>query len=300
MDITKKSGDICYNDENHIYWDATNGDIQFISATALIHTFEQKFDKNFYSALKALEILIPKDRWAMEKKSLLYSKRFDKKILDLYDISENDFNREQQRILDEWEENNRSACERGTQLHADLERSFYDSDTINLGKFGIGGKFQCQRGNSSANLKDGVYPEFMITYSSDDNILNIAGQADLLIKDHNDIYIIDHKFTKDIKTKGYFDQSKRTTQKMLYPLTNLDNCNYNLYQLQLSLYAFMVKQQNPDCVIKDLMINHYDYNNNNTLYHCDYLEDEIKRMLAFYKKKLMRDRQKERRKPIVY
>jgi len=113
----------------------------------LIHTFEQPFDKEFYSALKALELLIPADRWQMEKKSLLSSKRIDNKLLDLYDISENDFNREQQRILDEWEENNRSARERGTQMHADLEKTFYDKN-INLTKFGIGGKLIFHENNS--------------------------------------------------------------------------------------------------------------------------------------------------------
>jgi len=299
MDITKKNGDICYNDENHCYWNANDEDLKYISVTTLIHSFEQPFNKEFYSALKALELLIPKDRWQMEKKSLLSSKRFDKKILDLYDISENDFNREQQRILDEWEESNRSARERGTKMHADLERSFYDTD-INLTKFGIGGKLTYHRENTASDLQNGVYPEYLINYSSDDKMINIAGQADLLIKDNNDIYIIDHKFTKDIKTKGYYDQGLHNTQKMLYPVNHLDNCNYNLYQLQLSFYAFMIESQNEDYHIKDLMINHYDYKGNNTLYHCDYLKDDVKRILDFYRKKLIRDQKRERRKPIVY
>lgn len=298
MEITKQNGDICYNDESHYYWNKEDESIKYISATTLIHTFEQPFDKEFYSALKALELLIPADRWQMEKKSLLSSKRIDNKLLDLYDISENDFNREQQRILDEWEENNRSARERGTQMHADLEKTFYDKN-INLTKFGIGGKLIFHE-NNSKDLQNGVYPEYLINYSSKDKKINIAGQADLLIKDDNDIYIIDHKFTKDIKTKGYYDQGMHNTQKMLYPLNNLDNCNYNLYQLQLSLYAYMIESQNSDYRIKDLMINHYDYKGNNTLYHCNYLKDDIINMLAFYRKRLIQQERKERRKPIIY
>ena len=50
-----------------------------------------------------------------------------------------------------------------------------------------------RREKMNAFLEKGVYPEFMISYKSDDGILRIAGQLDLLIKDGNDIYIYDYK-----------------------------------------------------------------------------------------------------------
>ena len=59
----------------------------------MIHSFTQPFDKQFWSAYKAIEKLLSKEAWAIEKKSLLNSKKFDKVLLELYDISENDFNR---------------------------------------------------------------------------------------------------------------------------------------------------------------------------------------------------------------
>lgn len=301
MEITKQNGNICFNEESHLYWDATDESKKFISVTTLIHSFAQPFNKEFWSQMKALEALIPKDRWQMEKKSLLASKRFDKSILDLYDISENDFNREQQRILDEWEEKNRSACERGTKIHADLENSFYESgNNVNLNRFGIGGKFVCKKGYNDLDLKNGVYPEYLIHFSTQDGILNLAGQIDLLIKSGNDIIIGDWKTNQEIKQKGYFDQNKRTTSKMLYPLNNLDDCNFSAYNLQLSTYAYMLQRINPEFNIKDLMIVHFDHNNKSTIYHCEYLKDEVMRMLAFYKKKIIHELQKERRKPIVY
>jgi len=49
----------------------------------------------------------------------------------------------------------------------------------------------------------------------------------------------------------------------------------------------MIESQNSDYRIKDLMINHYDYKGNNTLYHCNYLKDDIINMLAFYRKRLI-------------
>lgn len=87
---------------------------------------------------------------------------------------------------------------------------------------------------------------------------------------------------------------------MLYPLNNLDDCNFNHYQLQLSTYAWMLQKINPNFVIKDLILNHYDHEGNNTLYHCDYLKTEVERMLAFYKKDLIKQMQRAKRTPIEY
>ena len=143
MQIDKRNGNVAFNDKNHKYFDVNDEEKQYISVTTLIGKYEQEFDKNFWSAYKALEKLIPKDHWAMEKKSLLASKKFKKEILEVYNISENDFNKAQQDILDEWDKKNKEACERGTKIHADLENSFYaGGKNVNLKKFGIGGKFE--------------------------------------------------------------------------------------------------------------------------------------------------------------
>lgn len=70
--------------------------------------------------------------------------------------------------------------------------------------------------------------------------------------------------------------------------------------MQLSTYAWMLQKINPNFVIKDLILNHYDHAGNNTLYHCEYLKDEVERMLYFYKKELISERQKAKRKGIEY
>ena len=123
-EITKQNGNIAFCESDHVYWDVTNPSDKFVSVTTLIHSFTQPFDKEFWSSYKALERLLSKEDWAVEKKSLLNTRKFDKVLLELYGISEKDFNREQQNILDEWDEENRKSCERGTKIHADLENSF--------------------------------------------------------------------------------------------------------------------------------------------------------------------------------
>lgn len=287
MKIDKQNGTVAFNDQEHIYWNV-NDNKRYVSVTTLIHRYTQEFDKEFWSSYKALEKLLPKDAWQLEKKSLLASKKFNKELLSTYDISENDFNKVQQDILDEWDKKNREACERGTKIHADLEKSFYvGGKNVNLKKFGIGGKFECKKDYSELDLEHGVYPEYLIYRESDDGILRIAGQIDCIVKSGNNIWIIDHKTNGKIDLKSGYNTQTKSTAKMKYPLNNLDDSNFWHYTLQLSTYAWMLQKINPNFVIKDLILNHYDHNGNNTLYHCEYLKHDVEKMLYHYKKNLI-------------
>ena len=109
-----------------------------------------------------------------------------------------------------------------------------------------------------------------------------------------------HNSNKEIRKKGFYDSGIKSEQKMLYPLNNLPDANFYHYTMQLSTYAWMLQQINPDFVIKDLILNHYDHNGNNTLYHCDYLKTEVERMLAYHKKQILKQIHQERLKPINY
>lgn len=301
MIIDKANGNVCFEESTHTYFDKTDLSKKYISVTTLIHSFTNEFDKSFWSAYGALETLIPKDKWLIEKKSLLNTKKFDASILKLYDISENDFNKAQQKILDDWQTENMKSCERGTKIHLDLENSFYAAGkNVELQKFGIGGKFECRKDYNDLDLEYGVYPEYLIYKETSDGELLLAGQIDLIVKSGNEITIIDHKTNKEIKKSSYYDRNKRSSVKMKYPLNNLDDTNFYHYTLQLSTYAWMLQQINPNFVIKDLILNHYDHKGNNTLYHCDYLKTEVERMLIYYKKKMRQENQRQKRQPIEY
>ena len=193
MIIDKQNGDVAYNDEHHSYWNV-NDDEKYISVTTLIHSFTQEFDKDFWSAYKALEKLLDAESWKIEKKALLATKKFNKEILNLYDISESEFNEVQQDILDQWAEENRKSCERGTKIHAELENSMYKAGAnVSLKKFGIGGKFECRKDYCDLDLEYGVYPEYLVSRTSEDGILRLAGQVDLIVKQGNEITIMDWK-----------------------------------------------------------------------------------------------------------
>ena len=107
-----------------MYWSEIDNTI-YTSVTTMIHEFCQKFDSDFWSQYKALQKLLSAEQFAMEKKRLLETKRFDKKyFLDMYDLNETEFNSAQQDILDEWSKTNADSKERGTKIHSDLEHQY--------------------------------------------------------------------------------------------------------------------------------------------------------------------------------
>ena len=300
MKIDKQNGNVAFSEETHTYWNVDDNE-KYISVTTLIHQFTQPFDKDFWSAYKTLEKLLPKESWVVEKKSLLTSKKFDPELLEVYNISKDEFNKAQQELLDLWDEENRKSCERGTKIHLDIENSFYTkAKDISLQKFGIGGKFECKKDYPELDLQYGAYPEYLIYYESDDKVIRLAGQIDLIVKSGNEIYLVDHKTSKKIEQKSGYNSSTRSSVKMKYPLNNLPDCNFYHYTMQLSTYAWMLQKINPNFIIKDLILNHYDHNGKNTLYRCQYLKDEVEKMLYFHKKQVLIDKERAKRKKIEY
>ena len=162
MKIDKQNGTVAFNDQEHIYWNV-NDNKRYVSVTTLIHRYTQEFDKEFWSSYKALEKLLPKKSWEIEKKSLLNTKKFNKELLSLYDIDENDFNAVQQDILDAWDEENRKSCERGTKIHSEIENSFYDHPTdISLKKLQL--IFHIIPGNQFQELLLPVESDWLVSF----------------------------------------------------------------------------------------------------------------------------------------
>ena len=301
MIYDKVNGNVGFIESSHTYKNLNDDSIKYTSVTTLIGKYEPEFDKEFVSRYKALERLVPSNEWAKEKGTIWKSHKIPSEYLEVKGITEEELNRVQQDVLDEWDRINKESCERGTKIHAQLENSFYTAGSnITLKKFGIGGKFECKKGYNELNLEYGVYPEYLIYYDNPKIDLHIAGQIDLLIKNSNDIWIIDHKSNKKIDLKGFYNSSTRSTEKMKYPLSNLDNCNFNAYQLQLSTYAWMIQKINPEFVIKGLMLNHYDHDGKNTLYPCTYLKDDVEKMLKHFAKQNKLEQQKAKYARIEY
>jgi hypothetical protein len=100
-------------------------------------------------------------------------------------------------------------------------------------------------------LKDGVYPEHMVYLKS----AGLCGQSDLVEVVNGQVHITDYKTNKEIKTEG-FTNWQGQSQKMLPPVSHLDDCNLNHYNLQLSLYMYIILKHNPKLKPGNLIIHH--------------------------------------------
>ena len=87
---------------------------------------------------------------------------------------------------------------------------------------------------SDQKLEPGVYPEHLAYLKS----AAICGQADLVTIVNGKVNITDYKTNKEIKEKG-FTNWEGITSKMYKPLSHLDDCNLNHYNIQLSIYMYI-------------------------------------------------------------
>lgn len=305
MKVDKQNQNVCYNDEKHMYWDE-NG--IYVSVTTLIGKFCQDFDSEFWSGYKALEKLLTPEEFKIEKSQLQKTHKIDVKYFcDMYGFTINDYNKAQQDILDEWAKTNADSCERGSRIHSELENKYLSKKQCDMKKFGLGGKFEVNTNKSLMDknedllsIERGVFPEYLIYRNSADGKFKLAGQIDLLIKDGNDIYIIDYKTNKKLEDKSFYDSRTKKCTMMKYPMNNLMDCNKIHYALQLSTYAWMLQKLNPNFVIKKLMLIHYDHQGNVTEHELDYLKDDVERMCKYYKKQSMLEALKASRRPIEF
>ena len=299
--VDKENDTTIYSDEKHVYFDKIDGR-PFVSATSLIHLYTNEFDEDFWATYKALEEILDMTLWLPVKKTLLATKKFNPKLITKLNIDENLFLQKCNEIKAEYQRKREESCERGTKIHALFENSFYGKTEFDFSKFGyadLKGNFTCNKDYYRLDLERGVYPEFLISVTSRDGILKVSGQIDLLIVDGLDITIIDWKTNQKIDKQSFYDKNRKSNVMMKHPLNNLQDCNFNHYQLQLSLYAYMLQQINPLYNIKHLKIVHIDHDGQQHEYECEYLKDDVERMLKHYKKQLRIKQALNELKPVI-
>ena len=103
-------------------------------------------------------------------------------------------------------------------------------------------------------LEPGVYPEHMVYLKS----VGICGQSDLVEVVNGMLNIIDYKTNKEIKMESYVDWEGKS-DKLTEPVSNLDDCNYNHYALQLSVYMYIILKHNPKLKAGKMYIHHVTF-----------------------------------------
>jgi len=224
---------VIFKEDGHIYQslndDLTTDNIKWTSVTSFVGLFKPKFDAD-KQAKKS----------SKNKRSKWYGMT-PKEILDAW-------NGESERAisLGNWYHNQReeNLCEFKT-----IEREGVEVPIIRPIVDSSGTKIAPDQ-----KLTNGVYPEHFVYLKS----LGVCGQADLVTIVNNKINIIDYKTNKEIKEKG-FTNWEGITSKMYKPVSHLDDCNLKHYNLQLSLYAYIIKKHNPKLKIGDLSIQHVTF-----------------------------------------
>lgn len=100
-------------------------------------------------------------------------------------------------------------------------------------------------------LSNGIYPEHMMYLKSS----GLCGQSDLVEVIDGKVNITDYKTNKEIKLRGYINWDGRI-DKMNAPVNHLEDCHINHYNLQLSIYMYMILKHNPSLKAGNLVIHH--------------------------------------------
>lgn len=157
-----------------------------------------------------------------------------------------------------WKSEAKRATDLGTWYHNCREKDICELETMERQGFTVpvvkpieieGIKYSPEQ-----KLTDGVYPEHLVYLKS----AGLCGQSDLVEVIDGHVHITDYKTNKEIKTEGYTNW-QGVTQKMLAPVSHLDDCNLNHYTLQLSMYMYMILKHNPRLKPGTLIIHHIQF-----------------------------------------
>tara|TARA_R110002050_G_scaffold95497_3_gene198721 strand:+ start:2208 stop:2915 length:708 start_codon:yes stop_codon:yes gene_type:complete len=172
-----------------------------------------------------------------------------------------------EQVLEMWEYEKNKACDRGTDIHKMLE------DYIMLGEIKEHYGWLFKAYNSVVDRAVGSVDKVLcenIVYNTE---YKVAGMADLIYNIKGDKFIVG-----DFKTNKKFNFHSQYGEHLLAPVDHLQNCEFNVYALQLSLYAYMYEvmtnKKCAKCVIFYLKDNKF------LPYHVNYMREEVKAILT--------------------
>jgi ATP-dependent exoDNAse (exonuclease V) beta subunit len=218
-----------FSDDHHYELD---GEKVGTSVTTLIHDFTNPFDKEKVAMNQAIKYGVDKDEilenWRLEN---LFS---TVKGTLVHEYAQGLWNGEE--VLPNYDEIKEVDINR-------LKKAFDSSSRQAL-------KFYNDYKDKLSVFKD----EFIVGSREYD----IAGSIDNLLyfKEDNGLVLIDYKTNKEIKYNSF------GSKKMLYPIDNIEDCNYVHYCLQLNIYKYFIEKY-AGINIKKTFIVYFDENKDN-------------------------------------
>lgn len=244
------------------------------------------------------------DDFKAVKSELLKTKDVSDQALEKLGLDLEEIKKVTKVILKEWDDKRVASCERGNKIHLEQEMKYVGKKDTTMEHYGLGGKFIVRDKNFDLDVDRAVYPEYLVhasyKFSNLDVVVNLAGQSDLVVKDISDIFIRDYKTNESIDEKSFFNRRTRKHKRMLFPVSNMMDCNLHHYALQLSMYGLMIQTLKPDLNIAKLTLEHHAHNGSIKDYECDYYKEECIRIIKDYAKKTALARDKAKIKPITF
>jgi hypothetical protein len=220
---------LIFKADNHEYTSVDEEEvIDWISATSFISFFKQDFDAPKQAQKSAKN---KKSKW---------------------------FGMTEEEILAAWASEAKRATDLGTWYHNQREEDLCSLNTIVREGVEVpvyppvvvdGLKYA-----PTQKLGEGVYPEHFVYLKS----FGICGQSDFTEVVMNKVNIEDYKTNKEIQLSSYKNW-EGISQKMKHPVSHLDDCNFNHYSLQLSLYLYIILRHNPKLEPGKLTIRHIKF-----------------------------------------
>lgn len=250
-----------------------------LAVTRIISDYKT-FSRDFWLSYKALEAVMNPYMFDNIKNTLMKSKRIDPKYFEGIDMEQ--YEQKRAEIDAEWRQKSEEAKETGTSVH-EMIHNMLCTDLPRCREYGIPtDQYQVEATENFLN-SDGLFPEFRMEVKLDDDY-TLVGVADLIIKDGNKVKIIDYKTSDKIEMKSRYEMSKKHSKKFKFPLSSVDDCNYQEYSLQLSIYAWMLKQINPELEIAGLEIYHIQDMKLKKIYPVTEMEKEVQKLIPYHLK----------------
>lgn len=194
----------------------------------------------------------------------------------------------QAELLAQWDENKRKAADRGTNYHKFKEKQYLESQGIILSNTLCPVMTAPVSGNvkedSSMKLEDNhIYVEKMIWNKN----YGICGTADVVEVVNGTINVLDYKTNQKLAMSSWV-HPVHGPRKLNSPVHHLDDCNYNIYQLQVNTYMYFLLQQNRSYKMGNMELHHVIFDDNDEpletiVYKCANLQQEVRSMLEAFK-----------------
>lgn len=252
-----------------------------ISVTGILREYKS-FSRDFWLQYKALEALVPESEWNNVKIQLLKTKRIDDKVLQLVDPVE--FEVKKQEIDLEWKQKNEEAKQTGITVHEAIRDALIVDFPNAVKQYRLEGELRSP--DLFLTASSGLFPEQRMELLVDDEV-NLIGIADMISIKDGVVNCIDWKTDEDgIKFKSRYDMSKKSTKRLKYPMQKFEDCSGINYQLQLSLYMWMILKLRPDLKPGKLQIVHIKDMKIRNVYDVEYLEKDIEKLIKWHVKSL--------------